>query len=91
MRPDAEWIVDRRTGLALPFQRCSKCNSERFYRDLRNNLRCMTCVPPHMVMEKLRQEKLAAIAREQRAVNDFIDEDEDIQDYNYRHFGQRTS
>lgn len=51
----------------------------------------MNCVPPNQVMQKLRKEKLAAIEREQRMVDDFIEDDLEIQDYNFRHFGQRTS
>lgn len=86
----SEFLIDRKSGLALPFTRCS-CGSERLYRDLRGNLRCMNCVPPNQVMQKLRKEKLAAIEREQRMVDDFIEDDLEIQDYNFRHFGQRTS
>lgn len=85
-----EFVIDRASGLALPFTRCA-CGSERLYRDLRGNLRCMNCVPPNQVMEKLRKEKLAAIGREKKMVDDFLDEDDDIQDYNFRHFGVRTS
>lgn len=84
------YTIDPGSGLALPFARCG-CGCENFYRDIKGNVRCMRCHPPHLAMQQLRKEKLAAIAREQRAVNDFIDEDIDIQDYNYRHHGVRTS
>lgn len=87
----AEWTIDRRSGLALPFTRASCCGSERMYRDLKGNLRCMNCCPPHLIMEKLRKEKLKMKEKEARAVDDFIAEDEDIQNYNFRHFGIRTS
>jgi hypothetical protein len=36
-------------------------------------------------------EKKAKAAYEQRAVDDFLEEDEDIQDYNEKHHGVRTS
>lgn len=86
----SEFKEDRKTGLLLPFTRCG-CGSQRLWRDLNGNLRCWDCIPPQAVQAAIIKEKKKHRVDEQRAVDDFIDEDIDIQDYNFRHFGQRTS
>ena len=84
------FVVDRKSGLLLPFTRCH-CGSRRLWRDLNGKLRCWDCIPPQVVIQTIIAEKKAKAAYEQRQVDDFIDEDIDIQEYNYRHHGVRTS
>jgi hypothetical protein len=86
-----EFKIDHHSGLALTFTRCSKCKSERLWRDINGTLRCWECVPPQTIARVILEEKRKAREREQLAVDDFIEEDEDIQEYNFKHFGQRIS
>ena len=74
----------------MPFTRC-KCGSRRLWRDLNGKLRCWDCIPPQIVQRTIIAEKKAKAAYEQRAVDDFIIEDEEIMDYNEKHHGVRTS
>lgn len=82
---------DKRSGLLLPFWRCEKCTSDRCYRDPKGGRRCWNCQPPHQILRILKEEKIARLKAEQSAVDHFLDEDEDIQMYNLRHFGRKTS
>lgn len=83
--------VDRSSGLILPFRRCGACKGNEFWQDFRGVVHCWRCVPPQALLKKLRQEAKAKEVTEQRAVDDFLDEDDDIQDFNEKHFGVRMS
>lgn len=82
---------DKKSGLLLPFWRCGNCGSDRCYTDPKGKKRCWTCVPPYAVLAVMKKEKIERLRREQSAVEHFMDEDDDIQEFNFRHFGVRTS
>jgi hypothetical protein len=83
--------VPEQSTLILPFYRCGDCNGERNYMDPKGKKRCFVCEHPSRIFGIMMEEKRANAAFQQSQVNDFIDEDIDIQDYNFRHFGQRIS
>ena len=71
--------------------KCGACGSERSWVCIAGKIRCWTCQPPQRIKAILAEEKRELAAKEQSAVDDFVAEDDDIMDYNERHFGVRTS
>ncbi len=84
-------VKDKKSGLLLPFWRCGKCTRDKPWVDVKGKTRCWDCEPPHQIIRIMIEEKKARLAKEQRMVEEFCDEDDDIQLYNLRHFGVRTS
>jgi hypothetical protein len=86
---------DPTRGLFVPGEmakrQCGACGGQRFWIDIKNVVHCWDCVPPQALAKRYKEHLRKQKQQEASAVNDFIEEDIDIQDFNERKHGVRTS
>lgn len=58
----------KESRLILPRRMCGACGSDRIWTDFRGEVHCMQCMPPQLLVRKLKDEKRRRIA-ETRAVD----------------------